>query len=1034
MKKILLILAAMLTAVTTWASTFTVTNNDNVFTITRDGSGTETVYYRTVTLTAMPVENYTDIVGAYTFTGDETQHSFTINEVEPSTYLDPDHGQYNLLYIIQTTTGRSYRFEVLDSKGDLLDYVDREIKYTKYYKMPADYSNKSVTDLAYFDDDGNLQSGAGNKYIDIGPHFISGYPNSSGWRKVTDDGYGQGYCQLSTDLFNGAYVSRIYANQRGMKVYATVIFKQKEDDDGYQYIQILGNNQETYDGNDPDGAVNVPEISQYKACFELSKSGVTSSPHYQFFPHRYNYVNKAAEQNAGLTHYSFDYNNSYLYEQKYVDNSVHPSSSGSMILSPTDYYIYVRFDAAGNYDDDWYFADLKLRLALVDAINPTVINNYKMNGGRHSKTNTVYVNVPFSEIVTVDGAPKLYTTWGELNYLTGSGTNVLTFSGTISTSASGTFTVNSYGGGTIADLAGNLLTGEISHAFGTNLDANTYSISYDLAGGSWSSSGGSHPTSYTDTSGPITLSQPVRDGYTFLGWTGSNGNTPQLNVTIPTGTVGDLSYTANWKIVNYNITYNLNGGSLPADQSNPTTYTIETPTFTLNNPTKPNYDFIGWTGSNGSTPQTTVSVSQGHWGDMSFTANWKICRYTFDSATGALSLNWGEFNSGNKWGDDVPASAVKSVTATSQVSFTGDCSNLFAGFYNCTSMDLNSVNTSAATNMKRMFFNCGALSTLNISNWDTGNVTNMSWMFSISGTSALQLDISGWDTGKVTDLSDMFYLYNGSSLDLSGWDTGNVTTMEEMFGDCSSLTTLNISGWNTSKVGNMTYMFDTCSSLKMLNLTGWDTSNVIGMIGMFADCASLTTVYAHTSWDVGNVTSSNRMFTGCTNLVGGLGTTFDSNYTDKTYARIDHGAELPGYLTGVFTLTLPEDVTASATPVFSIGDTAYYTAGTTVTLTYNGNVPEGKIVVFAVNGTAIEGNTFEMPIDNVTVTVEIAAVGVLGDVNGDGEVTTVDITAIYNYLLNGDETFIATSDVDGDGFITTTDITVIYNILLGSKK
>ena len=59
-------------------------------------------------------------------------------------------------------------------------------------------------------------------------------------------------------------------------------------------------------------------------------------------------------------------------------------------------------------------------------------------------------------------------------------------------------------------------------------------------------------------------------------------------------------------------------------------------------------------------------------------------------------------------------------------------------------------------------------------------------------------------------------------------------------------------------------------------------------------------------------------------------------------------------------------------------------------------------------------------------------VGVTGDVDGDGHVTTVDITCIYNYLLNGDETYLATSDVDGDGFITTTDITVIYNIMLGN--
>ena len=67
---------------------------------------------------------------------------------------------------------------------------------------------------------------------------------------------------------------------------------------------------------------------------------------------------------------------------------------------------------------------------------------------------------------------------------------------------------------------------------------------------------------------------------------------------------------------------------------------------------------------------------------------------------------------------------------------------------------------------------------------------------------------------------------------------------------------------------------------------------------------------------------------------------------------------------------------------------------------------------------------------NMTV-VEPQSQGVTGDVNLDGDVTTIDITCIYNYLLNGDETYLETSDVDGDGNITTTDITVIYNILLG---
>ncbi|MBR6490114.1 MAG: dockerin type I repeat-containing protein, partial [Muribaculaceae bacterium] len=55
-----------------------------------------------------------------------------------------------------------------------------------------------------------------------------------------------------------------------------------------------------------------------------------------------------------------------------------------------------------------------------------------------------------------------------------------------------------------------------------------------------------------------------------------------------------------------------------------------------------------------------------------------------------------------------------------------------------------------------------------------------------------------------------------------------------------------------------------------------------------------------------------------------------------------------------------------------------------------------------------------------------------GDVNGDGAVTSVDVTAIYNYLLNNDSSAIVNGDQDGDGVISSVDITIIYNILLGN--
>ena len=59
---------------------------------------------------------------------------------------------------------------------------------------------------------------------------------------------------------------------------------------------------------------------------------------------------------------------------------------------------------------------------------------------------------------------------------------------------------------------------------------------------------------------------------------------------------------------------------------------------------------------------------------------------------------------------------------------------------------------------------------------------------------------------------------------------------------------------------------------------------------------------------------------------------------------------------------------------------------------------------------------------------------VKGDVNGDGHVNSVDVTAIYNWLLNGDASNIVNGDVDGDGHISSVDVTAIYNILLGNDQ
>ena len=65
-------------------------------------------------------------------------------------------------------------------------------------------------------------------------------------------------------------------------------------------------------------------------------------------------------------------------------------------------------------------------------------------------------------------------------------------------------------------------------------------------------------------------------------------------------------------------------------------------------------------------------------------------------------------------------------------------------------------------------------------------------------------------------------------------------------------------------------------------------------------------------------------------------------------------------------------------------------------------------------------------------TLTVAAV-VPGDVNGDGNVTAADVTALYDFMLNNDDSHIVNGDQNGDGNITSADITAVYDILLGSK-
>ena len=158
-----------------------------------------------------------------------------------------------------------------------------------------------------------------------------------------------------------------------------------------------------------------------------------------------------------------------------------------------------------------------------------------------------------------------------------------------------------------------------------------YSISYEgIEGATFAD--GDNPVTYDVTSADITLKNPAKAGYTFKGWSGTDltGDENQT-VTIAQGSTGDKTYTANWTLNSYTITYNLDGGSLGEGVINPVSYDITSATITLNNPTKANYDFLGWTGTGieEGTASMTVTIPQGSIGARTYVASWTSAVLTF---------------------------------------------------------------------------------------------------------------------------------------------------------------------------------------------------------------------------------------------------------------------------------------------------------------------------------------------------------------------------------------------------------------------
>ena len=305
--------------------------------------------------------------------------------------------------------------------------------------------------------------------------------------------------------------------------------------------------------------------------------------------------------------------------------------------------------------------------------------------------------------------------------------------------------------------------------------------------------------------------------------------------------------------------------------------------------------------------------------------------------------------------------AYSSGTSFSMNLDTRNVTDMSRMFFNCKQLnvlDLSTINTSNVAVMSNMFRGCEKLKTIYVGyEWNQSRAGEHQDMFEgcyaiVGGAGTTynpqgtdkafaHVDLGGANPGYLT-LNDQYAVFdNGSSQTLTFYCDTNMgertgtkyylkridaapawrldgtnklvqyVTFDESFADARP-TGINRWFWEMEKLEaiagirenlnlgeetDLSFMFSGCSALKNVDLSLFDTRNVTSMTDMFAGCNSLTTIYVGKDWNTDMVTSSDGMFNGCTSLVGGQGTTFDANHTNKAYARPDGGSSNPGYLT-----------------------------------------------------------------------------------------------------------------------------------------
>lgn len=468
-------------------------------------------------------------------------------------------------------------------------------------------------------------------------------------------------------------------------------------------------------------------------------------------------------------------------------------------------------------------------------------------------------------------------------------------------------------------------TPTVTGTYWIRLDVNTYGETHTFSNIEISPVIEGLVISYGQTES-LTTEIPVRTGYTFAGWNTkedgsgtmySAGEAITNNLTQNT----NVELFAQWESETYNITYNLNGGTLPTGAL--VTYTSDNEQA-LPTPTKEGNTFAGWYTTASFSGNSLTEIPKGYYGDVSLYAKWNANSYTitFDAYGGTTSTSsktvtysstYGDLPTPTKegdtflgWYDNSTAKYDSSLyykdhpylyyadtyedlynafgydedkleehyknhgqaegrqlaqyTSSTTVSTAGN-QTLYAGWADTskTAYALILNNSADSTNTTPMIF------VKSYNPISAGDTYNSDTYGSLSVTAAYS-DVESLSITKATNVP--WYSYRTNITTVTVEDVVSPTSIAYWFSNFENCISVDVNNLNASKITDMTGAFWSTgmnsTSWVIDGIENWKTSSLQNMDGMFTQTGyNCTNIELDLSgWDVSNVTNMSNVFQG----------------------------------------------------------------------------------------------------------------------------------------------------------------------------